>query len=37
MAFLIWAPFFWNPFMFFFPEWMPGPRRAPRRDDPEER
>jgi hypothetical protein len=37
MGFLRFAPLFWNPWMFLFPEWYPAPRQAPPRDDPEAR
>lgn len=35
MAFALWAPFFWNPWMFLFPELTGTARHAPPPDDPE--
>lgn len=37
MAFLRLAPFFWNPFMFLFPELYGSPGKPPRRDEIEEK
>lgn len=35
MAFLLWAPLYWNPFMFLCPQLYPSPARpALKRDEP---
>lgn len=37
MAFLLFAPMYWNPWMFMFPELYPSPARtALKRDEPQE-
>lgn len=37
MAFLRFAPLFWNPWMFVFPEFYPSSRPTVKRDEPEEK
>lgn len=35
MAFWMWAPLFWNPWMFVWPEFSAPSRKPLKRDEPE--